>query len=194
MPSESRTPHTDATVAILAAQGHPQPEQAAGGSEFFTSTAALDSLYRVRELQDATAGLRRFLTQLDEDTRAAAIDAAAADVSERAIAARLGVAQPTVHAWLDERRAAPLPPPSLVAEVRSLHTIATALQGLVMRLEGRELAERAPSSRHVTPATAARSAREALATVTNDLGRLAAALDYEAQKAAESGQQGTGPV
>jgi hypothetical protein len=140
---------------------------------------ALDRLTRVRDLQDATAPLRRLLSQLDEDARAAAVHAERAGLTERMIAERLGVSQPTVHGWLDARRGEPLPAPSLAASVWSLHAIATALQGLVARLQGRRLSEAPPSPRHATPADVARSAREALEEAAESLARLGAALDYE---------------
>jgi predicted transcriptional regulator len=140
---------------------------------------AIDRLTRVRDLQDATAPLRRTLGQLDEDARGAAVYAERAGLTERTIADRLGVSQPTVHGWLDARRSEPLPAPSLSSEVWSLHAIAAALQGLVGRLEGRRLAENAPTSHHVRPVDAARNARKGAEEVTRWLSGLGAALDYE---------------
>jgi hypothetical protein len=130
-------------------------------------------------MQDATAPLRRLLGQIDEDARAAAVHAERAGLTERMIAERLGVSQPTVHGWLDARRGEPLPAPSMAAGVWSLHAIATALQGLVARLQGRRLSEAPPSPHHATPADAARSAREGLEEAAESLARLGAALDYE---------------
>jgi hypothetical protein len=143
-------------------------------------TAAADELYRVRDLQDSTVAMRRFLGQLDEDTRAAALNAAAAGIPERAIAARLGLSQPSVHAWMDERRSGPLPAPALGAEVWSLHTIAAALASLVGRLEGRQLPERAPSSSHVSPRSCIRAALDAVDLAAKNLRKAAAAADFAA--------------
>jgi hypothetical protein len=140
---------------------------------------AVDRLTRVRDLQNATAPLRRLLSQLDEDARAAAVHAERVGLTERMIAERLGVSQPTVHGWLDARRGEPLPAPSLAASVWSLHAIATALQGLVARLQGRHLSEAPPSPHHATPVDAARSAHKAMDEATGSLAQLGAALDYE---------------
>ncbi len=140
---------------------------------------AVDRLTRIRDLQDATAPLRRLLSQLDEDARAAAVYAERAGLTERMIAERLGVSQPTVHGWLDARRGEPLPAPSLAASVWSLHAIAAALQGLVARLQGRHLSEAPPSPHQATPMDAARTARQAMDEATDSLARLGAALDYE---------------
>jgi hypothetical protein len=63
--------------------------------------------------------------------------------------------------------------------VWSLHAIATALQGLVARLQGRHLSEAPPSPHHSTPVDAARSAREAMDEAAESLAKLGAALDYE---------------
>lgn len=141
---------------------------------------AIDRLTRVRDLQDATAALRRTLGQLDEDARTAAVYAERAGLTERMIADRLGVSQPTVHGWLDARRGEPTPAPALATEVWQLHGIAAALQGLVGRLEGRRLPENAPTSHHVRPVDAARSARKGTEETTKWLSGLGAALDYEA--------------
>ena len=143
---------------------------------------AVDRLTRVRDLQNATAPLRRLLSQLDEDARAAAGYAERAGLTERMIADRLGVSQPTVHGWLDARRGEPLPAPSLAASVWSLHAIATALQGMGARLEGRHLSEAPPSTRHATPVDAAQAARKAMDEATVSLARLGAALDYEEER------------
>jgi sugar phosphate isomerase/epimerase len=140
---------------------------------------AVDRLSRVRDLQNATAPLRRLLSQLDEDARAAAVHAERAGLTERMIAERLGVTQPTVHGWLDARRGEPLPAPSLASSVWSLHAIATALQALVARLEGRHLSEAPPSPHHGTPVDAARTAHEAMDEAAESLAKLGAALDYE---------------
>jgi predicted transcriptional regulator len=140
---------------------------------------AVDRLTRVRDLQNATAPLRRLLSQLDEDARAAAVHAERAGLTERMIAERLGVSQPTVHGWLDARRGEPLPAPSLAASVWSLHAIASALQGLVARLQGRHLSEAPPSPHHATPVDVARSAHEAMDEASKSLAQLGAALDYE---------------
>lgn len=140
---------------------------------------AIDRLTRIRDLKDATASLRRLLSQLDEDARAAAVHAEQAGLTERMIAERLGVSQPTVHGWLDARRGEPLPAPSLAASVWSLHAIATALQGLVARLQGRHLSEAPPSPHHGTPMDAARTARQAMDQAADSLAKLGAALDYE---------------
>jgi hypothetical protein len=142
--------------------------------------AAADNLRRVRDLRDVVEPLRRLVAQVDEDTRAAAQDGAAAGLTERVIATLAGASQPTVHGRLDERRGAPLPPSSLSTEVWTLHTVTAALRGLVARLEGRQLPEAAPTSSHVRPAETARRAREALAEATDCLARLGAALDYQA--------------
>jgi hypothetical protein len=144
--------------------------------------AAADNLRRVRDLRDVVEPLRRFVAQVDEDTRAAAQDAAAAGLTERMIATLAGSSQPTVHAWLDERRGAPLPASSLPAEVWALHTITSALRGLVARLEGRQLSETAPTSHHSRPVEAAQTARKALEEAAEALARLGAALDYAASR------------
>src|SRR5690348_2781373 len=121
-----------------------------------------------------TSDTDRLTAAVDEDTRAAA---AAAGLAERMIATLAGASQPTVHGWLDDRRGAPLPPPSLAAEVWSLHTIAAALRALVVRLEGRHLAETAPTSHHARPVEAARAARTAMDEATERLAQLGAAVD-----------------
>lgn len=149
-------------------------------------SAAADSLRRTRDLQDAVAPLRRFLAQLDEDARAAALDAAAAGLTERTIAVQLGVTQPTVHGWLDERRSAPLPPPSAATDAWALHTMASAVASMAHRLVGRSLSPTAPSTGHVTPSDAARRARDELQAAADRLGRLGSALDYEATRGGDN--------
>jgi hypothetical protein len=140
--------------------------------------AAADNLRRVRDLRDVTEPLRRLLIEVDEDTRAAAQDGAAAGLTERVIASLVGASQPSVHAWLDERRGAPLPQVTLGAEVWTLHTITTALRGLVARLEGRHLPPAAPTSHHTAPVDSARRALKGLEEAAEALARLGAALDY----------------
>jgi hypothetical protein len=145
-----------------------------------TVAEAADTLRRLRDLRDLAEPLRRFLVQLDEDTRAAAQSAAGAGLSERMIAALVGVTQPGVHGWLDERRGAPLPPVSLAAQVWTLHTVAGALRGMIARLEGHHLPEAAPTTHHCRPVDAARLACKAIGEVVERLAALGAALDYDA--------------
>lgn len=140
--------------------------------------AATDALRRARDLRDLTEPLRRLAAQNDEDIRAAAQACAAAGLSERVIATLAGAAQPTVHGWLDGRAGAPLTPSSLATEVWALHTVASALHGLVVRLKGRHLGENAPTSHHARPVDAARRAAEALQAATEALGSLGAAVEY----------------
>jgi hypothetical protein len=141
-------------------------------------TAATERLRRARDLRDVTEPLRRLLAQTDEDTRAAAQAAATAGLAERMIATLAGVSQPAVHGWLDDRRGAPLPAPSLAAEVWGLHTVTSALRGLVARLEGQHLARTPPTTHHATPVDAAQAARKALDEAAEKLAQLGAALDY----------------
>lgn len=141
--------------------------------------AAADRLRRARDLRDVTEPLRRLLAQVDENTRAAAQAAASAGLSERVIATLAGVSQPTAHGWLDERHGVPVPSPSLGAEIWNLHTVAAALRGLVVRLEGQHLSELGPSTRHAAPADEARRARDGLAQAVEALGQLGAAVEYE---------------
>ncbi|MEU5669661.1 helix-turn-helix domain-containing protein [Micromonospora sp. NPDC047753] len=100
---------------------------------------ALTRLDRARALRDALAPLARLITEADEEARAAAIAAAAAGMSERATAAKLGVAQPTVHTWLDGRNAAPMPTPTISGRVWLLHSAARTVETIVHRLEGEQL-------------------------------------------------------
>lgn len=144
---------------------------------------AIDRLVRVRDLQDATASVRRALGQLDEDARGAAVYAERAGLTERMIADRLGVSQPTVHGWLDARRGEPTPAPGLATEVWQLHGIATALRGLLARVEGRHLPETPPSSHHSAPVSAARNARKGAEEAERWLANLGAALDYQTEAA-----------
>jgi hypothetical protein len=58
---------------------------------------AADSLRRVRDMRDVAEPERRFLAQVDEDTRAAAQGTAAAGLSERMIASLAAASQPTAH-------------------------------------------------------------------------------------------------
>ncbi len=143
--------------------------------------AAADRLARVRDRQQGLLPLRSLLQDADEDARAAAIAAAAAGLSERAIAARLGVAQPTVHSWLDGRTGAPLPEPSVAARVWALHHIVSATTSETARLIGEPLPD-APSGGHTSPREVIRSVRTALDEAGTRLSLAAAALDYAAQK------------
>lgn len=143
--------------------------------------AALDRLQAAREQQDALAPLRRVLTDTDEETRAAALAASAAGMSERAIAVRLGVTQPTVHSWLDERRTPPTPPRPVAAQAWTLHHLASALASQVARLRGHRLSNQAPSSNHVAPTAAVRNAYTHAVEATDELAKLASALDYDAR-------------
>ena len=143
--------------------------------------AAVDRLTRVRDRQQALAPLRNLLQDADEDARAAAVAARDAGMSERAIAARIGVAQPTVHAWLDGRIGAPLPEPTVPVRVWALHHIVTAAASETARLIGEQLPH-APSGGHTDPHEAIRHVRKDLTEAGARLGLAAAALDYEAQR------------
>jgi hypothetical protein len=122
--------------------------------------------------------VRRLLAQIDQDCRVAAQAAAAAGLSERIVATLVGVKQPTVHGWLDERHSAPLPPPSLASEIWNLHTVAAALRSLIVRIGGRHLPESPPTPHHVRPADAARKATDGINAATEALGQLGAAIEY----------------
>jgi hypothetical protein len=143
--------------------------------------AAADRLARVRDRQQALLPLRNLLADADEDARAAAIAANAAGLSERAIAARLGVAQPTVHSWLDGRTGAPLPEPSVAVRVWALHHIVSATTSEAARLIGEPLPT-APSSSHTSPTDGIRKVRLDLDETSSRLGLIAAALDYAAHE------------
>lgn len=145
---------------------------------------AVDRLTRVRDRQQALAPLRNLLTDADEDARAASIAAKEAGLSERAIAARLGVTQPTVHAWLDGRAGTPLPQPSLPVRVWALHHIVTAAASETARLTGEQLPH-APTGGHTDPYEAIRTARKDLDATGSRLGLAAAALDYAARPATD---------
>jgi hypothetical protein len=146
--------------------------------------AAADRLARVRDRQQALLPLRNLLQDADEDARAAAIAANAAGLSERAIAARLGVAQPTVHSWLDGRTGAPLPEPSVAVRVWALHHIVAATASETVRLTGEALID-APSSGHHSPREAIRRAGKNLDETSTLLAHAAAALDYATQEKGE---------
>jgi hypothetical protein len=94
------------------------------------------------------------------------------------VATLVGVKQPTVHSWLDERRSAPLPTRSLASEVWDLHTVAGALRNLIVRLGGRHLPESAPTSHHARPVDAARKAADGISAATEALAQLGAAIQY----------------
>ncbi|WP_038843408.1 helix-turn-helix domain-containing protein [Salinispora arenicola] len=143
-----------------------------------TTAAALDRLQRAREQRDVLAPLGRVLADIDEEARAAALAASAAGLSERAIAARLGVTQPTVHSWLDERRTPPTPPRPVAAQAWTLHHLASALASQVARLRGYRLTDSAPSSAHIAPTVAVRKAYTSGREVADSLAGLAGALDY----------------
>ena len=140
--------------------------------------AALDRLTRVRDRQQALLPLRNLLQDADEEARAAAIAAAEADMSERAIAARLGVTQPTVHSWLDGRAGTPLPAPGLATRTWALHHIVSATASETARLIGEELPE-APSSSHSSPHGLIRKSRSLLEDVSSWLASSAAAIDFK---------------
>lgn len=145
---------------------------------------AVDRLTRVRDRQQALAALRNLLADADEDARAAAIAAKDAGMSERAIAARIGVAQPTVHTWLDGRAGAPLPEPSLPVRVWALHHIVTAAASETTRLIGERLPH-APTGSHTDPHEAIRLVHKDLINSGARLGQAAAALDYAARPATD---------
>lgn len=138
---------------------------------------AVDRLTRVRDRQQALAPLRNLLADADEDARAAVVAAKDAGMSERAIAARVGVAQPTVHAWLDGRAGAPLPEPSLPVRVWALHHIVTAAASETARLTGEQLPH-SPTRSHADPHEVIRLVRKDLTESGARLGMAAAALDF----------------
>jgi hypothetical protein len=156
------------------------PTDHPGGDAAGDLQAAVDRLTRVRDRQQALAPLRNLLTDADEDARAAAIAARDAGLSERTIAARIGVAQPTVHAWLDGRAGAPLAEPSLPVRVWALHHIVTAAASETARLIGEQLPE-APSRSHTSPHDAIRTAATNLDETSTRLAGAAAALDFHAR-------------
>lgn len=139
---------------------------------------ALDRLTRVRDRQQALLPLRNLLQDADEEARAAAIVAAAAGLSERAIAARLGVTQPTVHSWLDGRTGTPLPAPSLSTRTWALHHIVSATASETARLIGEQLPD-APSGSHGSPHNLIRKSRSQLEEVSSLLATSAAAIDFK---------------
>ncbi|MFY1599532.1 helix-turn-helix domain-containing protein [Micromonospora sp. WMMD737] len=140
--------------------------------------AAVERLQAASAQREALAPLRRAISDVDEEARTAALAASAAGLSERAIAAQLGVTQPTVHSWLDERRSAPVPARTVAAQAWTLHHLATALASQVARLRGHELPGQAPGSQHVAPSSAASTAYKGAVDVAGTLANLAAALDY----------------
>lgn len=144
---------------------------------------AVDRLARARARRHALAPLRHLITDADQDARAAAIAAADAGMTERAIAARLDVAQPTIHTWLDGRATTPVPGPSTATTAWALHHIATALASEVARLRADRLPG-APSSRHTSPADSAGRVHGAIVDAATLLGGIAAALDYDSAKQA----------
>jgi hypothetical protein len=150
------------------------PDTTAAGMD-----GALDRLTRVRDRQQALLPLRILLQDADEEARAAAIAAAEAGLSERAIAARLGVAQPTVHSWLDGRSGTPLPGPALATRTWALHHIVSATASETARLIGERLPD-APSTGHGSPHTLVRKCRTQLEDVSSWLATSAAAMDYAA--------------
>ena len=139
--------------------------------------AAVDRLTRVRDRQQALLPLRNLLQDADEEARAAAIVAADAGLSERAIAARLGVSQPAVHGWLDGRGGMPLPGPSIATRVWALHHIASAMTSETARLIGERLPN-APAASYASPHEGVRAARTQLDEISIRLASIAAALDY----------------
>jgi len=143
--------------------------------------AAVDRLTRVRDRQQALLPLRNLLQDADEEARAAAIVASDAGLSERAIAARLGVSQPAVHGWLDGRSGTPLPGPSVATRVWALHHIASAMTSETARLIGEQLPS-APSGSHSSPHEGVRAARKQLEETSSRLASVAAALDYANQQ------------
>ncbi|NAS27456.1 hypothetical protein GT755_38040 [Herbidospora sp. NEAU-GS84] len=144
-------------------------------------TEATARLRAAAELVDHLAPLRRVITDADEELRAAMLQAADAGLSERAIAAQTGQAQPTVNRQLDGRRGGVTPPPPLHEVLWSYHRIASGLATLVLRLEGRrDLPDRAPSNAHVEPRGRVTQAATELEGVAQVLGHAAAAAEFSA--------------
>jgi hypothetical protein len=144
--------------------------------------AALDELRGAIETRDALAPLRRLLADVDEAIRAAALKCRDAGLSERAVATRAEVAQPTLREWLDGRRGAPVPPPALHTQLWAYHQIAAALVTLTLRARSHpDMPDRAPSTRHADPDSMISSAYKELAQATDMLGRTAAAAECHQQ-------------
>ncbi|MEU3455647.1 helix-turn-helix domain-containing protein [Micromonospora sp. NPDC006766] len=141
---------------------------------------ALARLDRARNLRDALTALTRLITEADEEARAAAIAAAQAGMTERAIAAKFGVSQPTVHSWLDGRTAAPLPAPTIGDRAWLLHQTTRAVETIVHRLDGEHLPP-APHSGATSARTRLAAARKALGEAAWALGEAGSTLERAGQ-------------
>ncbi|MBC9005158.1 helix-turn-helix domain-containing protein [Micromonospora aurantiaca (nom. illeg.)] len=137
---------------------------------------ALTRLDRARNLRDALAPLARLITEADEEARAAAIAAAQAGLSERAIAAKFGIAQPTAHSWLDGRTAAPMPAPTIGERAWLLHQTVRAVETIVHRLDGEDLPS-PPYGGVVSARSRLTEARKALNTGAWALGEAGSILE-----------------
>lgn len=147
--------------------------------------AAVDRLAAARDRRQALAPLRNLLADADEDTRAAAAAAAEAGLSERGIAARLNVAQPTIHAWLDGRATTPIPGPTTATTAWSLHYIVSAAASEVARLRSNRLPS-APTPNHTSPRENLGRLQKMLSDAAHILSGIAAALDYSNDRASQT--------
>ena len=154
-----------------------------------TETPALDAAVRemrdARTNSDALAPLRRILTDADAALRSAATAARDAGLAERVIADHLGVAQPTVHSWLDGRASGPVPGPNAAATAWTLHHLASALTSQTLRLMSQVTVaglDGIPSRTHIDPLAGMRMAYDKLQEITDLLGRAATAVDYAVER------------
>jgi hypothetical protein len=156
--------------------------------------AAAQRLRTCVEIADSLAPMRRLLVDVDEEVRAAMLEAAEVGMSERAIAAQTGMAQPTVNRNLDGRRGNVAPVSPLHERMWSFHRMASALATLTARLRGQPLATMAPTPHHREPSYCVAQAQKDLLSAASALEGAAAATEYaQIQQGTETQPMPTGP-